>query len=472
MSRLKILSDSEITKIHQATLRILSEVGVILMHSRGREILFEAGAQGTGDRVLLPPDLVEREVARCPARVTLRGRGGGEVTLGDGQMYWHNLGGAREVYNPTKDQRTPATVQDIRATIRLLDALDQATSITPFYTPLDVPGALMSLMMYRHTLPNTTKPVHGPGVQRAAEVRYLAHMAATIGEPKEMLTIGISPISPLNFPDDITAAILETAHLGIPLGPLPCPTAGATAPMSMAGALAQQNAEVLASIVLAQLIHPGLPVFYCGRLAMLEPHSGSSVWGGVELGLVSAATVQIGHFYNLPVNVYGFSTNAHRLEIQNGYERALNAVIPALAGADELSGIGEMEAGVMGSNAQMVIDNEIAAGIQRLLRGFQVNEDSLAIELVGTVMDGLHNFLSEEHTVRYLRSGEMLLARLAERRSWDVWDQSGRQGMAERAQARAEHLLATHQIPPLSEFQEKELDQIISAAQQELASRS
>ena len=107
--------------------------------------------------------------------------------------------------------------------------------------------------------------------------------------------------------------------------PLPSPIAGATAPISLAGALAQQNAEVLGSVVLAQLVQPGLPIIYCGRLAMMEPRTGVSVWGGVELGVVSAATVQLGHRYGLPVNVYGFSTNAHTLEIQNGYERAFNA---------------------------------------------------------------------------------------------------------------------------------------------------
>jgi trimethylamine--corrinoid protein Co-methyltransferase len=114
---------------------------------------------------------------------------------------------------------------------------------------------------------------------------------------------------------------------------------------------------------------------------MMEPHR-FSVWGGVELGLASAGTVQIGHRYGLPVNVYGLSTNSHTLDVQNGYERALNAVIPALAGADELSGIGEMEAGVMGSTAQMVCDSEIAASVRRLQRGFAADEDALAVEVI------------------------------------------------------------------------------------------
>ncbi len=186
-------------------------------------------------------------------------------------------------------------------------------------------------------------------------------MAEVIGPPRKYLSLSVSPVSPLTFPHDAAAAIMEIARQGVPFAPLPCPTAGTTAPFTLAGALAQQNAEVLASIVLAQVVHPGLPIIYCGRLAMMEPRTGLSVWGGVELGLASAATVQIGHRYGLPVNVYGLSTNSHSLDIQNGFERSLNAAIPALAGADELSGIGEMEAGVMGSYAQMVCDSEIAA---------------------------------------------------------------------------------------------------------------
>jgi trimethylamine--corrinoid protein Co-methyltransferase len=241
----------------------------------------------------------------------------------------------------------------------------------------------------------------------------------------------------------------------------------------MAGALAQQNAEVLASVVLAQLIQPGLPIVYCGRLAMMEPRTAISVWGGVELGLVSAATVQIGHHYGLPVNVYGLSTNAHILELQNGYERALNAIVPALAGADELSGIGEMEAGVMGSYAQIVCDDEIAASVARLRRGFVVDEDALAVDVIARVMDGAPqgrggNFLAEAHTVRYLRAGEVLLTHLAERRDWGAWQQSGREGMAERAQAKAERLLAEHEVPPLAENQERELDEIMRQAGAEL----
>jgi trimethylamine--corrinoid protein Co-methyltransferase len=468
MHELKVLTDMDVEEIHSATLRVLAETGIILTHSHAREILAGAGAKIDGDRILLPPDLVEGQVAKAACKVTLRGRGGSTKILGDGSLHWHNLGGARDIYDAGAGAHRKAVLKDLQDCTRLLDALGGVTTITPFFTPQDVPGHTMSLAMYRYAIPHTTKPLQGPAVQTAEEVQFAIRMAAVIGLPEEIFTLSVSPVSPLNLPNDAAAAILEIARHGIPFGPLPCPTAGTTAPFSIAGAVTQQNAEILASIVLAQLAHPGLPIIYCGRLAMMEPRTGISVWGGVELGLASAATVQVGHRYSLPVNVYGFSTNSHTLDIQNGYERCMNALIPALAGADELSGIGEMEAGVMGSFAQIVCDNEISGSIRRVRKSFEITQDSLAINEIAAAMKGSHNFLGQKHTMRYLRSGEVFLTSLAERGSWETWEEHGRAGMAERAQAEAMQLLKNHQVPPLSDDQERELSEILNEADRKL----
>ena len=468
MHEFKVMTDVEVETIHSATLRVLAETGIILTHPEAREILTGAGATVQGKSVLLPPTLVEEQVAKASTKVAIRGRGGVTKTLGGGSLHWHNLGGARDIYDARTGAHRNATVKDLQDCTRLLDALDGVTTITPFFTPQDIPGHLMSLAMYRHAIPHTIKPLQGPGVQTGQEVQFAIRMAEVVGPPSEIFSLSVSPVSPLNIPNDAAAAIIEIARQCIPFGPLPCPTAGTTAPFSIAGAVTQQNAEILASIVLAQLVHPGLPIIYCGRLAMMEPRTGISVWGGVELGLASAATVQVGHRYGLPVNVYGFSTNSHTLDIQNGYERALNAMIPALAGADELSGIGEMEAGVMGSFAQIVCDNEIAASVRRVRKGFEVSEDSLAIHEIAIAMQGSHNFLGQKHTMRYLRSGEVLLTNLAERGSWETWETHGQLGMAERAQAQAENILINHQVPPISDDQERELNEILNEADHKL----
>ncbi len=468
MDKLRVMSESDVEAVHSASLRVLADTGIFLSHPEAREILSAAGASIQNDRVFLPAELVEAQVCKAGSKVSIRGRNGSIKTLGDQSLHWHNLGGARDIYDAGTGTRRKALLKDLKDCTRLLDALDGVTTITPFFTPQDVPGHLMSLAMYRHAIPNTTKPLQGPGVQTAQEVLFAIQMASVIGKPGETFSLSVSPVSPLSFPNDGAAAIIEIALNGIPFAPLPCPTAGTTAPFSIAGAVAQQNAEILASIVLAQLVYPGLPIIYCGRLAMMEPRTGISVWGGVELGLASAATVQVGHRYGLPVNVYGFSTNSHTLDIQNGFERSLNALIPALAGADELSGIGEMEAGVMGSFAQIVCDNEIAASVRRVMKGFEVTDESLAVEVIASAMNSSHNFLGQKHTMRYLRAGEVLLTSLAERGSWESWESDNRKGMAERAQAEADSILKNHEVPPLSLDQERELDEILSEADHKL----
>ena len=468
MFTLQALSTEEVEALHRATLRILDEIGFVLKEATAREILCGAGARIRGDRVLLPPELVEKCIAQAGKKVWLRGRGGTVKLLGDGNLYFHNLGGARDVYDPVTDTHRMASLVDVRDSTRVLDALDNCHTITPFFTPCDVPGGIMSLAMYRHALPFTTKPLQGPGVQYPLEVDYAVRMAEVIGDPHEVFSISLSPVSPLTLPDHEALAIIRIAEHGISFAPLPCPTAGTTAPFTLAGGIAQQNAEVLLAVVLSQLVHPGLQIIYCGRLAAMEPRTGVSVWSGVELGIAAAGTVQLGHRYGFAVNVYGFSTNSHIIDAQNGFERGLNAVIPALAGADELSGIGEMEAGVSSSYAQMVVDNEFIGSILRARRGLSTDVDALAVDVIASVMDSTHNYLGQKHTMKHLKAGEVALTKLSERSNWETWERGGKQSLLDRAQAEAERILREHQVPPLDAAQEAELTALLTGAERDL----
>ncbi len=468
MLQIPILDIAQIQTIHEATLRILSETGILISHLEGKALLLDNGAQEKEDRILMPVALVEKCLARLPKSVKLQGRDPAKaIQFGRGSWFAHNVGGVPNVYEPESNTRRAATRADVTESTHLLDALPNVATVTPLYTPQDVPVESFTLYMTTETLKNTTKPFRAPGMQTAAEVRAMAEMVQ-IAMPEGTVTVGISPISPLTFPVDITAAIFEVAQQGLILGPLPCPIMGATAPMTIAGAVAQQNAEVLATVVLAQLTNPGLPMIYKGRLSVMDPRSGLSIWGNPEIGLVSAATVAMGHLYGMPVDVYGFSTNSHNVDVQSGYERALNGLIPVLAGADEISGVGEMEGGVSSSLAQMVIDDEILGSIARLRQGFEVNENTLALGVIDSVMDNSRNFLIEDHTLQNLRSGEVMLSQLAVRDNWEEWEQGGKQGILEVAEARAQELLQKHEVPSLSTDQVTELDRVIQAFEGEI----
>lgn len=471
---LTTLTQEDLRSIHHASLRVLSETGILIDDPEGRGLLLDHGAQESGarenkDRLCLPPELVEACLAQCPPQVILRGRGGA-VTLGDGSLHVHNLGGARDVFDSPGADPRPATSADVAESTRLMDALDNVTTITPLYTPRDVPGELMILTMFDRAVRNTLKPVNGPGVTTARDVRTLVEMMQVVFGDKPAVSLGASPVSPLNFLGDITQVLLEIARQGLPCGPLPCPSVGATSPMSLAGSLVQQNAENLASIVLVQLTNPGNPVVYCGRLSVLNMRSGAPIWGNPEVGLLSSGTVQLGHHYGLPVNVYGLADSGYAADMQSGYERAINAIVPALAGADELSGVGEMAGGTISANFQIVIDDDIYGMVQRVRRGFDVNEDSLAVDVIAHAMDGdpvygSRNFLREQHTRRYLRAGEVWQGRLGVQEvGWDMWHNAGEPTVLERAQAQVEKILAEHEVPPLSDEQTHTLDDILAHA--------
>ena len=457
--------------MHEATLHVMSEVGIIWTHKPSLDILLGAGCTIKNNRICMPPHLVEDCISKANKRPVIRGRNGQVNELGGGNLYFHNLGGARDVFDAKTGTRRIATDQDVIDATRVLDALPNCHTVTPFFTPQDVPGELMSLFMYRHSIPHTVKPLQGPGIQFAEEVKYAVEMAQVIGTPANELTLSLSPVSPLTIHEPAAAAIVEMAKAGVICANLPAPTGGATSPMTITGSLVQQSAETLALLVLAQIVNPGCGVVYCGRLGMLEPRTGL-IWGGVELGMSSAATVQLGHYYGFSVNVYGFSTNAHTLDAQNAFERGLNATIPALAGADELSGIGEMEAGVMGSYAQMVLDNELVGSVMRLRKGLSADSAHLAVDIIENVMNGTRNFLGQRHTLNHLKAGEIALTKLAERNSWETWeDKLDRKQMADHAADEAERILREHQVPPLEPQQEKELDKIMAAAEKEMVKK-
>jgi trimethylamine--corrinoid protein Co-methyltransferase len=458
-----IIALEDVEAIHLASLRVLAETGILIDDPEGRRLFLEHGCQEIKGRVCLPPELVETCLSRCPESVTLKGRGQ-EVTLGDGSLHVHNMGGARDVIDPLHNQLRPATRMDVAESTRLLDALENVTTITPLYTPRDVPSEWMVLSMFDQAVRNTLKPINGPGVRNRSELLLLVEMMKVVFGDHPAVSVGISPVSPLNFLGEATQVLIEAARQGLPVGPLPCPSTGFTAPMSLAGSLVQQNAENLAAITLLQLTRPGLPVVYCGRLSVLNMRSGSPIWGNPEVGMMSAASVQLGHRYHLPVNVYGLADSGFATDPQSGYERAINALVPALAGADELSGVGEMAGGICSCNEQMVIDNDIFGMVQRVRRGFTVDEDSLAVEVIAHAMDTSHNFLKEAHTRKYLRAGEVWHARLGvQETGWEMWLAAGSPTVLDRAQHEVQRILTEHEVPPLSDEQDRELKHFFSS---------
>ena len=239
MEPLKFLSDEDVKAMHEATMRIMEDIGIIWTHQPSIDILTSAGCTIKGNRVCFPRDLVMQSAARANKRPVIRGRNGTENQIGSGNLYFHNLGGARDVFDARTGTHHTATTEDCINAVRVLDALPNCNNVTPFFTPPDVPNEMMALHMFRHALSNTAKPVQGPGIQFGHEVKYAVEMAAVVGTPPHQLTLSLSPVSPLTMHDVAAQAVMDMANAGVVNANLPAPTGGATSPMTITGSLVQ-----------------------------------------------------------------------------------------------------------------------------------------------------------------------------------------------------------------------------------------
>jgi trimethylamine--corrinoid protein Co-methyltransferase len=348
---------------------------------------------------------------------------------------------------------------------RLLDALPNVDEITVLFSPQEVPPELMSLASTSVLLRNTRKPVSGPAAENPDDARAIIEMAAACAGGMEALrrrpslTLAVSPVSPLIFTEKVTAAIMVIAEAGIPFHSLPAPSLGATGPITMAGCLAQQHAEVLASFVIVAATRPGSPVTYCSRINPLDMRRAVSRWGGPEVGIASAAATQLSHRIGFACDAYGLCTHASVLDPSFAYQRMANAMIPALAGTDIMSGVGNLDSGLAGSLEAAVIDDEMIGLIKHIVAGYEVTPETLAFDVMANVIPGDGMFLADMHTVRNMRKGATWASSLG-----DSAAALAEPNVAARAGAKVKEILRKHEAPQLPDDVTRRLDEIVARA--------
>jgi len=242
----------------------------------------------------------------------------------------------------------------------------------------------------------------------------------------------------------------------------------AVIPVTLAGSLVQQNAETLAGLVMMQLVNAGTPFMYCPRVFPIDMLSGMTS-SGVEVGLLSVGCVQLAKYYGFPSGVYGLDTSSKTLDEQAAFEKGLNGILPALAGANMLSGAGCIEGAITVSYEQLVIDDEIFGMIFRAVKGIEVDEERLAIDVIAKVTREASNFLQQMHTVKHFPE-EYYLPKLSDRTSRSRWQEMGSKNIVEVAREKARKILAEHQPPPLDKDAVKEIKKILKRATTTLTS--
>ncbi|MBN2270420.1 MAG: trimethylamine methyltransferase family protein, partial [Sedimentisphaerales bacterium] len=259
----------------------------------------------------------------------------------------------------------------------------------------------------------------------------------------------------------------EFAQAGQPVGIGPMAMTSATAPGTLAGTLAQENAEILAGVVAAQLFAPGTPITYGGIPHIMDPRTSICSFGSPEQGLMAVAMVQMARHYGFPVYINVGLTDAKFPDAQAGIEKGTSLLLGALAGADTFGHCGICGTDHAGSLVWLYLDNEAAEYVKRIVRGFKVDEEKVAANVVGKVGPG-GNFLAEEYTVRHFREELWLPGAAWTRQTWDGWQSEGCTSMADRIACEVNNILQKHRVEPMDQDLTREIDRIVECAKREL----
>ncbi len=473
--KISILSPQAIQDVHETSLKILRDTGVIVHNENTRCRLAEAGAQldSSTNIVHFSENLVQQSLETTVKQFILYGRDATKTArFGYGAQNMISSPGQYGWFDYDTGLRRSPLLSDAKAAGLLGDALENISIVGSMSAPTDVPIEIRDVILTAELLRCTGKPVRAFPVSRASSRYVLEILKAVAGgeaalRSKPMTEMLLEPISPLQLPDTELDILLEFTASGQPVSIGPMAMASGTAPATLAGTLAQENAEILAGLIVVQLFAPGTPVLYSSIPHIMDPRTSICSFGSPEQGLMALALTEIGKSYGLPVYVNVNLTDSKRLDFQTGVEKMGSMLLGMLAGADLFGHAGIVGTDHGGSLTWLLADNESAGYAHRILRGFTVDEEHLAGDVIASVGPA-GNFLSEPHTVKHYRQEFWLPGPLWTRQPYDTWAAEGGKDFEQRAVERVRQLLATHQPPEMEPHLQAEIDRIVSAARREL----
>lgn len=446
----QVLTQSDLEAIHETALRILGQVGIELQgEAAPKTFRGKTGVTVEGNRAYFSRQVIEWSIEQAPGEFILHARNPAyDLTLGRDQVLMTSAFGATFVCDSENHVYRKATLDDLADYVLLADKLENVHYVLTPFIPQDIPPGIAEIYAAAVQFNNTEKHV-GIGVPTCDYLDHVQEMGTLVAEGTgaagPIYSLGATVNSPLVYSAEMLAKMIHAAQHNIPLRIVSGALAGATAPVTLAGALALQNAEVLAGITLCQSVNPGCPVVYGTFVGGMDMRTGKWAAAGPEMSLINAASAQLCRMYEIPFG-YGTGgvTDSRVPDVRAGIEKGLTNLGAALCGVEVIhDGVSGLMAGGMAvSFEQFVIDNEIAKWINRFLRGIEVNQDTLAFDVIQAVGPG-GQFLDQEHTASHFRE-EHLISSLMGREYALEWPAAEAEDILFQARRRVRDILTNH----------------------------
>jgi trimethylamine--corrinoid protein Co-methyltransferase len=462
--RLQFLDDAQLDRLQDATLTVLEDVGVRFPNERSLEILGGHGC--TVDRatqvVKFPRDLVRDAVARAPRTYTLAARNPDfDLHLEEGTSYFTLDGCGVAVIDPDTGLERPSRKEDVARQARVADSLPSIGFVWATVSAQDY-GRTSQLHEIDAAYNNSVKHFQGM-VMGDEAARFAVEMATVIAGSREALRERpvfsnlICSIAPLAQDHAGLESALVMAEAGIPVGFLSMPTLGTTAPSTSAGAFVVGDAEVISGIVLLQLAYPGAPVFHSIMKAHADPRTGTYVGYSLDSGVARYAPVEMAHNWGVPSMGACFGTDSPAAGTWlSASDIALDPLLGGLSGSELVTGMGLSRTYTLMYPEGIFLDNELYQRARQSLLALDVNDETLALDVIASVGPGGH-YLAEEHTRRHMKH--------ALKRGLEHDLVNGRyRDPIEVARERAAWVRANHHPEPLDPAKAAELTRILAAA--------
>jgi trimethylamine--corrinoid protein Co-methyltransferase len=467
LNKFEVLSHEEILKIHELSINVLWDVGIIVKSDAALRVFNDAGAVVDYKRnlVRIPEYLLKDALAYAPSNIILYDRDR-KTTLNLGGENSYAWSGYCATYVSTPEgKRRIATMEDVIKFTRLADALENIKAVGVPVVPQDVSPEFAEVKTAQIMFNNTSKHVllsqQNPTI---AKVQF--ELAQAILEKNELekypiMTSLVDPTTPLTWGKDSIEVLMENSQVGIPCIIASCPISGATAPITLAGTLVVQNAEILSGILLAQLIRKGAPVIYGNAPVILDMREGTAVIATPETIILRVATTQLGKFYNLPTLSIGPDSDSHCLDEQLAWEKIITAFAAINSKANIILNSGMFASGFTASYEQLVIDNEILGYLFHLNKELEISPETLAFEQIKKVGPG-KSFLGVElkSTLRHLEI-EYWMPKISCRMAYKKWIEKGAKEITKISNEKANEILQMHQPVKLDFKIQEKLNQIV-----------
>jgi trimethylamine--corrinoid protein Co-methyltransferase len=466
-----MLSDDQLQELFDGVLHLLEHTGLDVYHEEARDILKETGAWVDGIRVRIPSYLVTRSLAMAPRSFTIYARDGNpthDIHIGPGRAHFGPGPTPPNFIDVETLERRLYVKADAAIVAKVCDALPNIDFCESLGTISDVHHELAASYEFATMFPSTSKPIvawsydadDGKDIHRMA-IAEAGGQAAFERRPNYVHYC--EPLSPLVSSEEAINKLIFCAQNRVPVIFTPCPICGGTAPVTAAGVIIQAAAESWMGLVLAQAIRPGLPFFMGGVLSIMDMSAMILAYGAPELSLMMAGITELAHFAGLPLWQTGGCTDSKTLDEQAAIEGSLSVFFSALTGGDLCHDVGYTESGLTGSILQTVMMDEAIGYSRRITRGIEVNEDTLAVDVIHNVGPNGH-YLREQHTHRYYKN-EFWYPKLCDRRNYEEWEMMGKTTMKDRVIARTRDILATHTPSPIKPETQAAIQQILAEAE-------